>query len=497
MATTKMWPVKASLSAPLEYITQEAKTVRRSAEAEPGQGDTYTEQELMALRDVMDFFGQSKEQQDLKNVLGYVAQGSKTDEEKFVTGINCDVATARQEMEQVKRQWQKEGGNVCMHCYQSFAPGEATPELAHLIGTELAKVLWGQRFQVVVATHLDQKHIHNHFVINSVSFSDGKRFHYGQEAYDIFRITSDRLCREYGLSVIERPRRGRQVNPKAYEKAGEQRQPSYHSLIKRDIDDAILQSRTMDDLYRILRQKGYTFRPGNVKYFALKPPGKDRFTRIEKWYGEDYSLAGIERRIKEQPLFRPVHSPGSAPTASKRKVQYRGNFRKDTQRKKRGRFQRMYLYYCYVFGAFPKQRQKRSYISRAEVRKMQKISKETRLLYKHRIETMDQLEAYRAEKQACVSQLCGQRKPLYNQLRYAADPERQIIQQQIDVLTAKIKEERENIRLCNDIYDRAVRQQAIAAEETKKTNAQEEERQNGYDTRRSQSRGKSDLDVGN
>lgn len=494
MAITKMWPVKKGrLDRPIDYITQDSKTARQSTKATMAQSDDYTSQELMLLKDVMDFWGQEEEKQELEKVLGYAISASKTEDEKFVTCINCDAPTARQEMELAKRQWRKESGNVCMHGIQAFRPGEVTPELAHQIGIELANALWGDRFQVVVATHLDKKHIHNHFVINYVSFADGKRFHYGQDSYDILRITSDHLCQEYGLSVIDRPRSGRQVNPKAYEKAGIRRRPSHYNQIKRDIDEAIYHSHSMDDFYRFLRQKGYTFRSGNLKYFTLRHPDSNKNTRIDDWYGEDYSLAGIERRIKEQPLFRPTHMPGSA---SKRKVQYRGNFRKDTQRKSRSRFQRMYLYYCYVFGVFPTQRQKRSYISRSEVRKMQNIAKETRLLYKHGIETMDQLEAYRAARQARVSQLSSQRKPLYNQLRYAADPERQIIQQQIDVLTAQIKAEREQIRLCNDICNRAARQQAIAAEETNNTTAQKEEKQNGFDARCSQPRGKSDLDVG-
>ena len=70
----------------------------------------------------------------------------------------------------------KEDGILAFHGYQAFKPDEVTPEVAHEIGIKLAEKLWGDRFEIVVTTHLDKKHIHNHFVLNSVSFVDGKKF---------------------------------------------------------------------------------------------------------------------------------------------------------------------------------------------------------------------------------------------------------------------------------------------------------------------------------
>ena len=82
--------------------------------------------------------------------------------------------------------------------HPGICAGEVTPEQAHALGVALARRLWGDRFQVIVATHLDRAHLHNHFIINSVSFADGKRFYYGQHAYDQMRILSDELCRRRG-----------------------------------------------------------------------------------------------------------------------------------------------------------------------------------------------------------------------------------------------------------------------------------------------------------
>ena len=118
----------------------------------------------------------------LEDVIQYAMNSSKTQKAEeqaevlrnFVSGINCHPATAREEMLAVKKRFGKETGTVAYHGYQSFAPGEATPEMAHEIGIKLAQRLWGDQYQVVVATHLDREsHLHNHFVVNTVSFQDG------------------------------------------------------------------------------------------------------------------------------------------------------------------------------------------------------------------------------------------------------------------------------------------------------------------------------------
>ena len=125
--------------------------------------------------------------QQLSDVIRYAVNSEKTQEtgsedgaplHRFVSGINCSPATARDEMLAVKKRFGKEDGTVAYHGYQSFAPGEATPELAHEIGVKLATRLWGDRYQVIVATHLDKEnHLHNHFVVNTVSFADGIKYH--------------------------------------------------------------------------------------------------------------------------------------------------------------------------------------------------------------------------------------------------------------------------------------------------------------------------------
>ena len=97
----------------------------------------------------------------LASVLKYIVNEQKTDAKTYVSGLNCFPDTAAAEINAVKKHFGKTGGRVAYHAYQSFAPGEVTPVQAHQIGVQLANELWGDRFQVVVATHLDRGHLHN------------------------------------------------------------------------------------------------------------------------------------------------------------------------------------------------------------------------------------------------------------------------------------------------------------------------------------------------
>lgn len=184
--------------------------------------------------------------------------------ERFVSGVNCHPATARAEMLAVKKRFGKEDGTIAYHGYQSFAPGEATPEIAHKIGVELAQRLWGNRYQVVVATHLDKaNHLHNHFVLNTVSFVDGKKYFRSAKDYRELQATSDAICREYSLSVIENPQPGKGKHYGEWRAEQEQR-PTWRGLVRSDIDDAIRQSMTERQFFDALHRKGYEIKVGNL-----------------------------------------------------------------------------------------------------------------------------------------------------------------------------------------------------------------------------------------
>ena len=124
-----------------------------------------------------------------------------------------------------------------MQAYQSFKEGEVTPDEAHAIGVELAKEMWGKRFQIVVATHVNTKCVHNHIVITSVSFVDGRKFHDCRDMYKQLRDTSDRICLEHGLSVVKDPK-GKRVGTYLYkmEHAG---MPTRYNVARQAIDESV------------------------------------------------------------------------------------------------------------------------------------------------------------------------------------------------------------------------------------------------------------------
>lgn len=188
MAVTKIWSIKGRAGAPLAYVMNPEKTERE-----------FTEPERQALADV----------------IAYAANEDKTEKHFYTTGINCYVEFARDQFDSVKQRFEKTGDIVAFHAYQSFREGEVTPDEAHAIGVQLAKELWGDRFQMVVATHVNTKCVHNHIVINSVSFVDGLKFNGCKANTRLLRDTSDRICLEHGLSVINEPK-GRRVGTYLY-----------------------------------------------------------------------------------------------------------------------------------------------------------------------------------------------------------------------------------------------------------------------------------------
>ena len=144
------------------------------------------------------------EKTSLASSITYISNPEKTEQFFFTSALNCSsVDTALSEMMETKQQFGKMGGVLGYHFIQSFQPGEVTPEQAHAIGLEFAKRLFGKRYEVVISTHLNKHHLHNHLVVNSVSCVDGQKYHSSPESYyNDVRGTSDELCRENDLSVI-------------------------------------------------------------------------------------------------------------------------------------------------------------------------------------------------------------------------------------------------------------------------------------------------------
>lgn len=221
-------------------------------------------------------------------LINYAINGEKTKEKLYVSGVNCMPDTVYIEMTNVKKQFFKTDGIQCFHGYQSFAEGEVTPAQAHEISVKLAEELWGNRFQVVVSTHLNTDNIHSHFVVNSVSFVDGKTFNNTKKDYAMMRKISDRLCEEYGLSVLKKEEK--------YDKYANS--SVYKELMKDSIDYAIENAINFADFVRTLGELDYIVTERNGELSIRREPYK-RNTRIERQFGKDYSKDMIAKRMIE------------------------------------------------------------------------------------------------------------------------------------------------------------------------------------------------------
>jgi len=390
--------------------------------------------------------------QGLRNVLEYTEQDAKTEKQFYVTGINCDPATACEQMSRTKLQFQKTDGILAFHGYQSFAPGEATPETAHAIGVKLAQELWGDRFEVVVSTHLDKHHLHNHFVLNSVSFMDGKRYYDNNATYALMRQTSDRLCREYSLSVIENPQKGKSRHYAEW-KAEQEGKPTWRGLIREDIDKTIAASMTFTQFIAALRKQGYEVKTG-VKYMAVRPPGKERFVRL-KTLGDDYTEDAIKQRILQN---RAPKRPEVLPEPKRKLYAVKGGLNPKKTRKLTG-LQALYFHYLYKMGILPKHRassKRTHFLLREDIRHLDELIAQTKLLCTHRIENKEQLLKHQSVLEQEMAALSDARKSLYHRLRRCKDDTQATkCKQQISELSGKLSLLRKEVKLCTGILSRS------------------------------------------
>ncbi|MBR1532430.1 MAG: relaxase/mobilization nuclease domain-containing protein [Eubacterium sp.] len=268
MATTGFWPVKCSLKAVIEYANNPDKTTDKRY-----------------LDD------------DLAKALEYVSNDDKTDQKMFVSGINCSVFNAYQKMMATKRKFGKLSGNVAYHGYQSFDKNEVTPEEAHLIGVYTAKKMWGDEYEVVVTTHLNTDNIHNHFVVNSVSFKTGKKFQNKIEDHIKLREISDSICRFRGKTVLhDAPFYSRKDGEYWLHKNGKL---THRDILRQDIDEAIKKSHNFQAFQKHMIAMGYKFKTSSSHHItSVIAEGWQRPVRFSS-LGKGYSLREIYDTIME------------------------------------------------------------------------------------------------------------------------------------------------------------------------------------------------------
>ena len=445
MAVTSLWRVKGYIGKVVMYAINPDKTTapvsyQTGAESD-GAEDT------------------------LGGIVSYVGRDEATNQKSLVYGICCHKDTAVQDMMAVKRKFEKTDGVIAYHGYQSFAEGEVTPDTAHEIGKALAKELWGNRYQVLITTHLDKdSHIHNHFVINTVSYVDGKKYHRTKQDYYRMREVSDRLCKEYGLSVIEKPK----TKGKSYAewKAEFEGRPTVRGTIREAIDIAVSGSGSRLEFLDAMDQMGFIIDQSG-KYPKIKHIGSERFVRFNS-LGPGYSPEEIFERIRynEYPEF-----PEVPPQESPQQIF-------DGQTERVAAMNYTAVYHCFVTALKitterPNTNKKMCFLVREDQGKMRSYSDQLLMLTEHKIETKEQLLAFREKATAQIPEVIKLRQDMRNALKRAirAGDETMISKTKynIDIYSRQLKKLRREINACDGVLERmdSVREKLTRIEDEK------------------------------
>ena len=428
------------------------------------------------------------EKTELDAGIAYAVNPEKTEQVRFVDVLNCASAeTAFEAMRATKRKFKKMGGVLGYHFIQSFAPDEVTPEQAHKIGVEFARRMFGDQFEVVIGTHLDKAHPHNHIVVNSVSFVDGHKYHSSPESYyNEVRATSDELCRENDLSVITPQGKGKHYGEWKAEQDGK---PTIRGMIRADMDAIIAEAYTLDTFFMLLERKGYTVhrRGPHRKYTTVQPKDAKRAIRLAS-LGDEYTEEGIKQRLAQQRQNNLYHVP-ALHTPKKRVKRYRVRrlFFYARQPKITG-FHALYLRYLYLLRRTKRRKQpyRAPFPLRQEAAKFERYQAQFRYLLEQDITTTGELEQRIAVLEGEIAALTNERKPLYQQRKEATDEEAQEqISAEIDRHTAALREKRRELALCRRIQADIpqVSAQLRQAREDQSETVTKEEKQHEYQWR--------------
>ena len=245
----------------------------------------------------------------MKNVLNYVSRKEKTvsEDKRFVTGVNCAPETALDEMTATKNLYRKTDGRLYYHLVQSFPSGyEIEPELAHKIAVELAEKAFN-KYEVVVATHIDREHIHSHLVLNSVSFEDGKKYHSNKESVEQLMKLSDEICRRYGVHVLDAPKKKMNkdyLSDNEYRSA--KRGESFKWELMNVINQVMKQTKSKKQFCYMMKQQGYGVRWEDKRKYITYTCPNGRRCRDNKLHGEKYRKENMEYEFKARRITADV-----------------------------------------------------------------------------------------------------------------------------------------------------------------------------------------------
>ena len=429
MATTGFWPIKGRLKDAIDYAENPDKT---------------TDSKYL--------------DEDLYSALRYAANDEKTDKKMYVSAINCPKQLAYETMMDTKRRYGKLGGNVAYHGYQSFKAGEVTPQEAHTIGMETARRMWGDDYEIVVTTHLNTDNIHNHIVVNSVSFRTGRKFENHVADHYRLREISDAVCQEYGKSVLK--------NAKFY--SGEKGAYWVHKdggmthrdILRRDIDEVLSKVSIYRHFFEYLENLGYEVR-GDVDSpnLSVIAEGWQRPVRL-KSLGPKYTPDAIKERLLRNLDDRNLYWIAIPEKRRAPLLVIEYNLRQA------GKMDGLQLTFA-IFTELLKictgnnllaenKHLPLSPLLREEVRKLDKYIEDYKLLCDCHIDTAEELFAFRENVDAQIEELKAQREHIRNKIRRAPEPEKAELKLAAKAVTAKMEPLRKQQRSAKRIAERSI-----------------------------------------
>ncbi|MBQ7340691.1 MAG: relaxase/mobilization nuclease domain-containing protein [Oscillospiraceae bacterium] len=437
MATTGFWPIKGRLKDAIDYAENPDKT---------------TDSKYL--------------DEDLYNALRYAGNDEKTDKKMYVSAINCPKQQAYESMMDTKRRYGKLGGNVAYHGYQSFKTGEVTPQEAHTIGMETARRMWGDDYEIVVTTHLNTDNIHNHIVVNSVSFRTGRKFENHVSDHYRLREISDAVCQEYGKSVLKNAKfYGGEKGAYWVHKNGGM---THRDILRRDVDEALSKVSTYHAFFEYLEGLGYKLR-GNVDSpnLSVIAEGWQRPVRLKslgKKYTPDAIYDQLMRNQRKPELFwiaMPVRK--RVPLLIIERAYKEAN-RMDGLQLTFAIFTEL-LKICTGNNLAENENLPLSPLLREEVRKLDKYIEDYKLLCDCHIDTAEELFAFRENVDAQIEELKAQREHIRNKIRRAPEAEKGELKLAAKAVTEKITPLRKQQRSARRIAERIPKVENLLAME--------------------------------
>lgn len=232
---------------------------------------------------------------NIKRIINYVTQDKKTTAD-LITGKDCMAESCLEEMLYTKNLYNKTGGRQYIHIIQSFDPKDnLTPSQVHNAGLKLANSFNG--FQVLVATHIDKEHLHNHFVINSVSFENGYKIQMSKKDLQYLKDYSDKICLEMGASVIPKKDKTNYIKRNEYRVA--ERGESWKFKLINAIDLSIAESTCKDDFIKTMNKLGYQVNWTDTRKYITYTTPEGYKCRDNKLFEEKYLKGNIEDEFRK------------------------------------------------------------------------------------------------------------------------------------------------------------------------------------------------------